>query len=211
MFQPQPTPLASSCFASPFAFQPASASPATASSPAVDSNSHGNHQLYSHDPHPGSAFIPSPPPFPPNGLSFDTSFGFYFPPVALGGGGGGPAPGPELAGLGSGAGARAGAGGRTSRGPTPPAPSKFTNNATGRSVIYGGSRQSDANASTAPRYIQARERQHAQSRAHPPPRQQRPSPIKMEDQQDPHGMAAQQAAAQDYQPELPVSLGLIII
>jgi hypothetical protein len=33
----------------------------------------------------------------------------------------------------------------------------------------------------------------------------------MEDQQDPHGMAAQQAAAQDYQPELPVSLGLIII
>lgn len=226
MFQPQPTPFASSVFASPFAFQPASAPPpASASPPAINNSSSSNlNQSRNHhlDPNPHQpVFSPSPSSPLPYGIGSHIPFGYYFNPVALGGGGGGSGLAAELVGVGSGSGSRAEAGARiagpgatargASKGPTPTASTKFAY-AAPRGLIcddslYTNSQEFNANASVTSRQAPTRDhRQHTHARSQPQPRQQRRStPIKMEDQQDPHGMAAQQAAAQDYQPDLPVS------
>lgn len=213
MFQPQPTPFVSSFFASPFAFQPASASPASAASPAINSssNQHNNHHI---DPNSNS----HEPLFPatsasslPYGLVPQVPFGYYFNPVALGGGCGGSGLATELVGVGSGSGAGAGLGaqGRPSKASTPAAPSTFTNDSvrglgcTGS--ILNNSQQFKSNAPVPSRQTQTRSRQQRQPHPQRHPRQRPPSLIKMEDQQDPHGMAAQQAAAQEYSPDLPVS------
>lgn len=257
MFQPQPTPLATSFFTSSSPFGPRAGSgfplasappPAAASSPAVDldlnpgsiragtgtssSNVHSQNQLHHHhhhistNPHDPVFSSPASTPLPFPLSSQQIPFGYYFPPSALESACGGSGLAAELVGAGSGAapeagvtaGAGAGAGAGARRGSAPPSGSTNLAEPAARDLRCDRSLSNNSNdfsqqfcpnVSAASRQTQKPSRQQAQPQRHPRQQPRRPSPsrlrVNMEDQQDPHGMAAQQAAAQDYQPELPVS------
>lgn len=209
MFQPQPTPFAPSYFASSsFAFPTAAPTSNTTTSTTTGTTNTNISASPSAVSDPSSisysAFAPSPPSLSPYGLAPPAvPFGFYFPPAPLGGG------------AGTGAG---GAGPALGRAPTPTTDTATASrpragataattspNSSARGLVCRSSQPASsqfASSANLPRHQQQQKPSSPQHQLHHP---RSPVPT-MEDQQDPHGMAAQQAAAKDYQPDLPVCL-----
>ena len=225
MFQPQPTPFAS-CFApSPFLFP---AAPNTTAAPGASTSRSYSSTTTSAVSNPSPISISDPsfdlPPQPslsPYGLApSETPFGFYFPPADPSGRVGA---GARIGGAG-GAGATSQQG--SSRGrpaavaqaaPPTTASTRLRSGATAvaaspnpsaRGLICGSSlaasSQLTSSANLSGRHQQQQQQQQQQQHRRSRHRHN-PAASRMEDQ-DPHGMAAQQAAAKDYQPDLPVRL-----